>query len=290
MLVSSSAKIVLPPLRSIIALVLMWLMSSGRAYGDEISTCAEVRGLAYGQVSELCGCSVDTCQPCNYIAYGSASVVCSNGCQYCAFGVCVVYAGSASRSDETAAGLSLVYVLGFAFTYTKGRSGTFAFSSDGEYCNAFFNNVACSCQMNYCDASLTTAEPFIDCSNIQAGATANLCYPKANYGISSTNHLLIGLIVDVNDPCNAKHPSPVKAPIKAPVKAPAKAPLRAPIKSPMKTPVKPPVKTPAKTPAKTPVKTPLKSPLRAPVKRPIKARPAKSPAKNPTKAPAKKPL
>jgi len=165
------------------------------------STCNYYSRYAITNLPNTCSCSTESCSCTNTadILKSNKGAVCKD-CQWCLGGVCAVPFGTYGENSPYSP-----FGYGTGFTYTSGRTGKFimteelnAFESFTYTCKAFYNDVQCtSCKYYSCGGSYW---PYVDCSNIQQGATANFCY--LNNGVpNNPNHLLFGLAVEYYSPC-----------------------------------------------------------------------------------------
>jgi hypothetical protein len=169
------------------------------------ATCSHVEGVAGSLMPTLCDCPAQTTCQCTVDEINFQSAECGS-CEYCAFeeNLCVVIGSAVGRSDETSAGLGLVYATLVTFTYTTGP-WTGVVLGVGNYCDISVNYERCPCEEWDCNGDGTADGYAADCSaffGLEAGAAAiNMCLP--NFGIASSDNPMIGLIVDINDPCQA---------------------------------------------------------------------------------------
>ena len=165
------------------------------------SRCKYYSRNAITALPNTCSCSTETCSCTNTadILKSNKGAVCKD-CQWCLGGVCAVPFGTYGANSPYSP-----FGYGTGFTYTSGRTGKFimteelnASESFTYTCKAFYNNVQCtSCKYYSCGGNYW---PYVNCSNIKQGATANFCY--LNNGVpNNPNHLLFGLAVEYYSPC-----------------------------------------------------------------------------------------
>jgi len=165
------------------------------------STCNYYSRNAITNLPNTCSCSTESCSCTNTadILKSNKGAVCKD-CQWCLGGVCAVPFGTYGENSPYSP-----FGYGTGFTYTSGRTGKFimteelnASESFTYTCKAFYNDVQCtSCKYYSCGGNYW---PYVDCGNIQQGATANFCY--LNNGVpNNPNHLLFGLAVEYYSPC-----------------------------------------------------------------------------------------
>ena len=165
------------------------------------STCDYYSSNAITTLPDTCFCSTESCSCTNTadILKSNKGAVCKD-CQWCLGGVCAVPFGTYGENSPYSP-----YGYGTGFTYTSGRTGKFIMTEELDAsesftytCKAFYNDVQCtSCKYYSCGGNYW---PYVDCSNIQQGATANFCY--LNNGVpNNPNHLLFGLAVEYYSPC-----------------------------------------------------------------------------------------
>jgi len=165
------------------------------------STCKYYSRNAISALPNTCSCSTESCSCTNTadILKSNKGAVCKD-CQWCLGGVCAVPFGTYGENSPYSP-----FGYGTGFTYTSGRTGKFimteelnASESFTYTCKAFYNDVQCtSCKYYSCGGNYW---PYVDCGNIQQGATANFCY--LNNGVpNNPNHLLFGLAVEYYSPC-----------------------------------------------------------------------------------------
>jgi len=165
------------------------------------STCKYYSRNAISALPNTCSCSTESCSCTNTadILKSNKGAVCKD-CQWCLGGVCAVPFGTYGANSPYSP-----FGYGTGFTYTSGRTGKFimteelnASESFTYTCKAFYNDVQCtSCKYYSCGGNYW---PYVDCGNIQQGATANFCY--LNNGVpNNPNHLLFGLAVEYYSPC-----------------------------------------------------------------------------------------
>ena len=165
------------------------------------STCDYYSSNAITTLPDTCFCSTESCSCTNTaeILKSNKGAVCKD-CQWCLGGVCAVPFGTYGANSPYSP-----FGYGTGFTYTSGRTGKFimteelnASESFTYTCKAFYNDVQCtSCKYYSCGGNYW---PYVNCSNIKQGATANFCY--LNNGVpNNPNHLLFGLAVEYYSPC-----------------------------------------------------------------------------------------
>ncbi|KAI2490402.1 hypothetical protein MHU86_24158 [Fragilaria crotonensis] len=182
--------------------ILAWLVS---CIAVQSGPCEENVTLSYAYVlSKPCNCTNEpVCtSDCNGDVYDFSATIdidCQNKCVYCvsALGVCgTVQISTFFRTDEVEVSgpdswhLEPITVedIHYIWTYTKGRNGTldYLFSRYGSLtsCSVTINGQECaSCVHDSCpDGNI---EPNIDCSNLEAGATATACNSRAFGGWAS---------------------------------------------------------------------------------------------------------
>ena len=165
------------------------------------SRCKYYSRNAITALPNTCSCSTETCSCTNTadILKSNKGAVCKD-CQWCLGGVCAVPFGTYGENSPYSP-----YGYGTGFTYTSGRTGKFIMTEELDAsesftytCKAFYNDVQCtSCKYYSCGGNYW---PYVNCSNIKQGATANFCY--LNNGVpNNPNHLLFGLAVEYYSPC-----------------------------------------------------------------------------------------
>jgi hypothetical protein len=154
-----------------------------------------------------CGCTVTP--KCNACAdLGSVQVAsCVGGCAYCDQSQtnCV----TPHQTLTQASGRTFyTYSVFTTWNYTKGRSGSVYYSySDGtsgnyDNCLVQVNGRNCSsCKMVDCEGKPIRREPNIDCTNLEAGATATACSrPYIEADVSLDESALYGILAPMAYP------------------------------------------------------------------------------------------
>jgi hypothetical protein len=146
------------------------------------SGCDLARTAAVFVSSNLCGdCTLPpVCSACNA---AEQRVVCTSGCAYCdatTQSICGVMRKDVIVTYGIVPGLgfSSIYSVTDSFAYTKGRQGTVSYSwtTAGLDCAVHVNDQVCeSCRRaSFCLGKIAT-EANVNCTNLQAGATATAC-------------------------------------------------------------------------------------------------------------------
>jgi hypothetical protein len=226
------------------------LHKSFMVHGQFIPGCDYVLWSAGHVSNNSCGCrALPKCSKCQTYDPHVYVASCINGCEYCdaATGT---NCGTLQKQDRW--GTYTMYILGFwytstlydmeyTWTYTRGKSGSivYRFRSDDyrgtHTCNVTVNGQSCaSCQYLKCNNTdtLTNREPTIDCTNLQAGATATACSGRTAGGpISLDESAMTGILAplaypyllcqrgaavlgtgSITPPPSAAGPAPVSAP------------------------------------------------------------------------------
>jgi hypothetical protein len=161
-------------------LLLAWL-TSGRRVDAQGPFCSQALGAARQSARfNQCSCPHEPiCSQC-YDGGDKSTAVCTNGCYYCdsTLGTCGYFnVASTYASVDVFIGdtLMTVYILARAYNwyYMKGRTGTLTYTLDTEgFCKVAVNGQQCDSCVLYSCINYSGLEPAIDCSNIEAGATA----------------------------------------------------------------------------------------------------------------------
>jgi hypothetical protein len=165
---------------------------------------------AQGVANNNCGCKAPpVCLPCSRVidTYGAT---CLNGCEYCdqSLSTCVIVDKLAiwGSYDLDVFGVIIPQLTSYEkyeYSYTKGGNGSVIYWNDnGDTCGVTVNGKKCaSCTLRQCGGSTNFAEPTINCTNLEAGATATACSGNSAGGpVSLDESALNGILAPLAFP------------------------------------------------------------------------------------------
>jgi len=187
-------------------LFLLLLAGRHRAVGGT-TLCESMQAFAETRLGTWCGCDSPVCGL-GCLTEETGSAWCLNTCKYCSLDQCVTHATASSVQDFRDYDVGIIQYNTATFFYETGPYAGIQLVLSIPQLPEIYNTCSmqvvdyrsevattteCACNLFYC-ADGTTIHALVDCSNIEAGATANFCNTAADYEIQRDG-LLGGFLV-----------------------------------------------------------------------------------------------
>jgi hypothetical protein len=171
--------------------------------------CEDMEAVADSLLQHECGCNDSFCSY-TCLTPDTGVAWCVNGCEYCGDTNCVTYMTAANVQDarDYDAGLWQTNVISYGYTQGPYAGLQLVLSipaiviPGAAVCSLRVINLntggsytECGCEMYYCDDAQTIANAVVDCSAIEAGATANFCNAAGNFEIASLDGLMSAFLI-----------------------------------------------------------------------------------------------